>query len=101
MRPPHERMLTASQRKTPGDAIGAFVLLLILLFAVLPWWKALLCIGLIFGVALPFVLIERQIVFAWNAERPTWPWHLLVWVVFFLAATALWCANLWLRGLWP
>lgn len=95
------KMLTASQRPVSGDSVGAFVLLLILLFAFLPWWKALLCIGLVFGAALPFVLLERQIVFAHNAGRPTWPWHLLVWVVFAVMAAALLCANLWLRGLWP
>ena len=104
MRPPEERAITSSQQpwsRARSESAGAGVLLLILLFVCLPAWKALLAIGLIFGIALPFVLIERRMVFAYNAERPTWPWELLAYVLAAAAAVALFFVHLWRMGVWP
>jgi hypothetical protein len=78
---PEKPALTSGQKRITWDSWGAFALLVILLFVFLPWQKACLAIGLLFGIAFPFVLIERQIVFAYNAGRRLWPWELLAYVL--------------------
>lgn len=73
---PSKPMLTSGQKPLAKDSLTAFALLMIGLFIFLPWWKALLALGLLFGIAFPFVLIERQMIFAYNDGRPWrhWPW---------------------------
>lgn len=73
---PAKPMLTPGQKPMAADSMIAFVLLVGGLFVFLPWWKALLAIGLIFGAAFPLVLCERQMVFAYNDGRPHehWGW---------------------------
>lgn len=74
---PDKPMLTSGQKPLAKDSLAAFVLLVIFLLAVLPWWKVLLALGMIFGAAFPMVLCERQMVFAYNDGRPFRHWYWL------------------------
>lgn len=73
---PLKPALTSGQKPMAMGSLCAFVLFVGGLFFFLPWWKALLALGLIFGVALPLVLCERQMIFAYNDGRPfrRWEW---------------------------
>ncbi len=100
MKPP-KPMPTSGQKPMTKDSFAAFVLLVILLFSILPAWKAALAIGLIFGAALPLVLCERQMIFAYNAGRPYRRWW---WLGLAIAAAMLIGVGAFQMhrfGLWP
>lgn len=83
---PRYPALTSGQKPIGGDQWGAFALLVILLFALLPWQTALLCLGTLFGIACPFVLLERRMIAEYNAGRP---WRRYEWLSYLLTGVAL------------
>lgn len=91
--------LTSGQKPLAKDSLVAFVLLLILLFALLPWWKAALAIGMFFGAALPLVLCERQMIFAYNDGRPHRHWYWLGMAIAFAMLVGIGIINMYRDGL--